>query len=441
MNDTDQPSTFAPAGTSRAARKKYWIALLVLAAAALVLFLTIRHFQHKAQTTADGSARGPGGQNSPVPVSVATAAYGDIELRIPALGTVTPLATVTVRTQISGILQKIAFTEGQLVHQGDLLAQIDPRPYEAAVQQMQGNLRRDQALLADAKLDLARYEGLVKEDSIAVQQLDTQRALVDQYQGTIESDEGQLKTAQVNLIYTRIVSPVTGRVGLRQVDQGNYVTPGDANGIVVVNEVQPITVIFPIPEDYVPALVRRLREGGALTVEAYDRTNSAKLAEGKLLTLDNAIDTTTGTVKLRALFENADGALFPNQFVNIQLLQETLQHQITMPNAAVRRGSPNGVVTTFVYVVKPDRTVEVRPVTLGIVDGERAAVSAGLAAGEMVVTEGGDRLRDGAQVQLPGPAPAGGAGAGAAAPADSANGPPKGAHGTHQQHQHPKPPQ
>ena len=336
-------------------------------------------------------------------------------------------------------MQKIAFTEGQLVHQGDLLAQIDPRPYEAVVQQMQGNLRRDQALLADAKLDLTRYEGLVKEDSIAVQQLDTQRALVDQYQGTIESDEGQLKTAQVNLIYTRIVSPVTGRVGLRQVDQGNYVTPGDANGIVVVNEVQPITVIFPIPEDNVPALVRRLREGGALTVEAYDRTNSTKLADGKLLTLDNAIDTTTGTVKLRALFENADGALFPNQFVNIQLLQETLQHQIIMPNAAVRRGAPNGVVTTFVYVVKPDRTVEVRPVTLGVVDGERAAVSAGLAAGEIVVTEGGDRLRDGAQVQLPGAAPAGGARA--AAPADSANRPPKGAHGTHHQHQQPKPPQ
>ena len=439
MNDTDQLSTLAPAGTARAARKKYWIALLVLAAAALALFLTIRHFQHKAQTAADGSARGPGGQNGPVPVSVATAAYGDVALRIPALGTVTPLATVTVRTQISGILEKIAFTEGQLVHQGDLLAQIDPRPYEAVVQQMQGNLRRDQALLADAKLDLTRYEGLVKEDSIAVQQLDTQRALVDQYQGTIESDEGQLKTAQVNLIYTHIVSPVTGRVGLRQVDQGNYVTPGDANGIVVVNEVQPITVIFPIPEDNVPALVRRLREGGALTVEAYDRTNSAKLADGKLLTLDNAIDTTTGTVKLRALFENADGALFPNQFVNIQLLQETLQHQIIMPNAAVRRGAPNGVVTTFVYVVKPDRTVQVRPVTLGIVDGERAAVSAGLAAGEMVVTEGGDRLRDGARVQLPGAAPAGGARA--AAPADSANRPPKGAHGTHHQHQQPKPPQ
>ncbi len=378
--------------------------VLIIVAVILVLaglVFTIRHLQHTTQTGAGGPGRGPGGQSGPIPVSVATAATGDIELRIPALGTVTPLATVTVKTQISGILQKIAFTEGQLVHQGEIIAQIDPRPYEAAVQQMEGNLRRDQALLADAKLDLKRYEALVKEDSIAVQQLDTQRALVDQYEGTIESDEGQLQTAKVNLIYTRIVSPVNGRVGLRQVDQGNYVTPGDANGIVVINQVQPITVIFPIPEDNVPALIRLQREGGALEVDAYDRTNSAKLAQGKLLTLDNQIDTTTGTVKLRALFDNADGALFPNQFVNIQLLQEVLHNQVIIPNSAVRRGAPNGVVTTFVYVVMPDATVAVRPITLGVVEGDRAAVTAGLAAGETVVTEGGDRLRDGAKVQLP----------------------------------------
>jgi multidrug efflux system membrane fusion protein len=400
-----------PTGGARAFFRKYRIALILLAVALLLVVLIARHFNHKPQAGASGfgpgGPGGPGGQGGPVPVSVATAAYGDIEIRIPALGTVTPLATVTVRTQISGILQRVAFTEGQLVHQGELLAQIDPRPYEAAVQQMQGNLRRDQALLADAKLDLMRYEGLVKEDSIAVQQLDTQRALVDQYAGTIESDEGQLKTAQVNLAYTHIVSPVNGRVGLRQVDQGNYVTPGDTNGIVVINQVQPITVIFPIPEDNVPALMRRLRDGATLTAEAYDRTNSAKLADGKLLTLDNEIDTTTGTVKLRAQFDNADGALFPNQFVNIQLLQELLPHQITIPNSAVRRGAPNGVVTTFVYVVNADHTVTVRPVTLGVVDGERVAVKSGLAVGELVVTEGGDRLRDGAQVMLPQAAAAG----------------------------------
>jgi membrane fusion protein, multidrug efflux system len=401
INDKDDLGGSAQPGGARAFLRKHRIALILLAATLLSAVLIARHFSHKPQPTPGGSGVGAGGQGGPVPVSVATTSYGDIQLRIPALGTVTPLATVTVRTQISGILQTIAFTEGQLVHQGDLLAQIDPRPYEAAVQQMQGNLRHDQALLANAKIDLQRYEGLVKEDSIAVQQLDTQRALVSQYAGTIESDEGQLKTAQVNLAYTRIVSPLSGRVGLRQVDQGNYVTAGDANGIVVVNQVQPITVIFPIPEDNVPALMRRLHDGATLTVEAYDRTNSAKIAEGKLLTLDNAIDITTGTVKLRAQFNNADGALFPNQFVNVQLLQELLQHQIVIPNSAVRRGAPSGVVTTFVYVVNSDHTVAVRPVTLGVVDGERVAVNSGLTAGEIVVTEGGDRLRAGAQVMLP----------------------------------------
>jgi len=366
---------------------------------------------------------GRGGQNGPVAVSVATVTSGDIQLRVPALGTVTPLATVTVRTQISGIMQRILFTEGQIVRKGDSLAQIDPRPYEAALQQMRGNLRRDQALLADAKLDLKRYEGLIKEDSIAQQQLDTQRALVDQDAGTVESDEGQVKTASVNLLYTHIAAPVTGRAGLRQVDQGNYVTPGDANGIVVINQLQPITVIFPIPEDNVPTLLQRLHGGGALGVEAYDRTNSAKLADGELLTIDNQMDVSTGTVKLRAQFENADGVLFPNQFVNIQLLQELLKNQIIIPNSAVRRGAPNGVVSTFVYVVNPGHTVKVRPVTLGVVDGERVAVTQGLEAGEVVVTEGGDRLRDGAEVQLPstgGPAaasqPPGSARPGAAPP-------------------------
>jgi len=211
----------------------------------------------------------------------------------------------------------------------------------------------------------------------------------------------------VNLIYTHIAAPVAGRVGLRQVDQGNYVTPGDANGIVVINQLQPITVIFTIPEDNVPALLRGLHDGGPMTVEAYDHPNSTKIAEGKLLTFDNQIDVTTGTVKLRAQFENTDGVLFPNQFVNIQLLQELLHDQIIIPNAAVRRGAPSGVVSTFVYVVGSDRTVKVRPVTLGVVDGERIAVTKGLAVGEVVVTEGGDRLRDGAEVDLPGaPKPA-----------------------------------
>lgn len=360
--------------------------------------------------------RGRNGQNGPVAVSVATAVSGDIEVKIPALGTVTPLATVTVRTQITGTLQKIYFTEGQFVRQGDALAQIDPRPYEAALQQMEGNLKRDQALLADAKLDLKRYEGLVKEDSIAQQQLDTQRALVDQYTGTIQADEGQVKTAQVNLVYTHIIAPVTGRVGLRQVDQGNYVTPSDTNGIVLLNQLQPITVIFTIPEDNVPAVMKRLHEGATLTAAAFDKPNVTKLADGKLLTVDNSIDVSTGTIKLRALFENADSTLFPNQFVNIQLLVDVLHNQVIMPNAAVRRGAPNGVASTFVYLVNADRTVTVRPVTLGVVDGEKVSVTAGLKPGEIVVTEGGDRLREGSQVSLPSSTPVGTPAAGTAKP-------------------------
>ena len=373
--------------------------MLVIAVLMAVFVMYLRQKQPVAPP------RGRNGQNGPVAVSVATAVSGDIQVKIPALGTVTPLATVTVRTQITGTLQKIFFTEGQVVREGSSLAQIDPRPYEAALQQMEGNLKRDQALLADAILDLKRYAALVKEDSIAAQQLDTQRALVDQLTGTIQADEGQVKTAKVNLVYTHITSPVTGRVGLRQVDQGNYVTPGDTNGIVLINQLQPITVIFSIPEDNVSAVMKRLHAGASLTVEAYDRTNATKIADGKLLTVDNSIDITTGTIKLRAVFDNADDSLFPNQFVNIQLLQDVLNNQIIMPNSAVRRGAPNGVATTFVYVVNSDNTVTVRPVTLGVVDGEKVAVTAGLKAGEVVVTEGGDRLRDGAQVQLPNSAP------------------------------------
>ena len=421
-NDQESLDSSATARDSKPFIVRHWKVLLILVVVIVAMIVLIRYIQQKQPVGAvppGGSAaagRGgrPGGQNAPVAVSTATAAIGEIDIKIPALGTVTPLATVTVRTQISGIMQKIFFTEGQLVKQGDTLAQIDPRPYEAALQQQQGNLKRDQALLADAKLDLKRYEGLVKEDSIAQQQLDTQRALVDQYVGTVESDQGQLKTAEVNLIYTKISAPATGIVGLRQVDQGNYVTPGDSNGVVLLNQLQPITVIFAIPEDNVSAIAKRVNAGAALTVEAFDRTNSNKIADGKLLTLDNTIDITTGTVKLRAQFANEDRALFPNQFVNIQLLVDTLKNQVIMPNSAVRRGAPNGVTTEFVYIVNSDRTVSVRPVTLGVVDGERVAVLKGLAAGEMVVTEGADRLRDGAQVLLPNSKPPAGSADGAA---------------------------
>jgi multidrug efflux system membrane fusion protein len=408
----EDPQFLSPPRDSRSFIARHWRALTIALIIVALLVAFVLYLRTKQPVAAP--PRGRNGQNGPVAVSVATALSGDIQLKIPALGTVTPLATVTVRTQITGTLQKIFFTEGQFVHQGDALAQIDPRPYEAALQQMEGNLKRDQALLANAKVDLKRYVGLVKEDSVAEQQLDTQRALVDQLVGTIEADEGQVRTAQVNLVYTHIIAPVTGRVGLRPVDQGNYVTPGDANGIVLINQLQPITVIFSIPEDNVSAVMKRVQSGAVLPVDAYDRPNTTKIASGKLLTVDNSIDITTGMVKLRAQFDNTDSSLFPNQFVNIQLLQDVLANQIIMPNAAVRRGAPNGVATTFVYVVKADSSVSVRPVTLGVVDGENVAVTAGLKAGEVVVTEGGDRLRDGAQVQLPNAAPAPAAGAPAA---------------------------
>jgi membrane fusion protein, multidrug efflux system len=377
--------------------------IIVLVLLALAVVWIVHHGVSSPVGTGPNAGNGNGnGHDDPVAVSVASAAKGEIPESIPALGTVTPLATVTVKTQISGQLVQVAFKEGQMVQAGDFLAQIDPRPYQAALDQAQGNLRRDRALLANAKLDLTRYEGLVAEDSIAKQQLDTQASLVEQYEGTVVGDEAQVATAKINLQYTHIVSPVSGRVGLRQVDAGNYVTPADTNGLVVVTQLQPITVIFPVPEDNVRTISRRLREGTSLAVTAYDRTNTVKLADGKLLTVDNQIDPTTGTIKLRAEFDNKDGSLFANQFVNIRLLVDVLHDQIVIPSAAVRRGAPNGVATTFVYRLKDRDKVAVEPVTLGQTDGDRVAVLAGLAIGDVVVTEGADRLREGAAVVLPG---------------------------------------
>ncbi len=389
-----------PPGSTRRRRT-----VIIVALALLLLGFFVWRALHRSAPTGERSgqfAQGFANEEAPIAVSVARATSGDIAVRIPALGTVTPLAVVTVKTQVTGQLQTIAFKEGQLVHKGQFLAQIDPRPYQAALDQARGNLSRDQALLADAHLDLKRYEDLIKQDAVSGQQLDTQRATVAQYEGAVAADKGQVSAAGVNLAYTHITAPITGRVGLRQVDAGNYVTPADTNGIVIITQLQPITVIFPVAEDYVPQLEQRLSQGVTLPVVAYDKANSKKLATGKLLTLDNQIDPTTGTVKLRAIFDNQDGALFPNQFVNVDLLQDTEHGDLVIPESSVRRGAPNGVVSTFVYLVKPDSTVTVRPVTLGTLDGDRVAVKSGLAEGDTVVTEGGDRLRDGARVLLPG---------------------------------------
>ncbi|MGH8219587.1 MAG: efflux RND transporter periplasmic adaptor subunit [Steroidobacteraceae bacterium] len=411
-----------PGGGTR--RRRVWIGLGVVLLL-VVAFLVVRGLNRGPSPGERGGGRfGQGFQNAEtaIAVSVAKATVGDIAVRIPALGTVTPLATVTVKSEVTGILERVAFKEGQLVHKGELLAQIDPRPYEATLAQAQGNLARDQAFLADAKLDLKRYEDLIKQDAVSGQQLDTQRSTVAQYVGSVEADKGQVNAAAVNLAFTRITAPLTGRVGLRQVDAGNYITPGDANGIVVITQVQPITVIAPVAEDYVPQIERRISQGATLSVTVKDRANSKVLATGKLLTLDNQIDPTTGTVKLRAIFDNKDGALFPNQFVNVELLEDTLHGQLVIPEAAVRRGAPNGVVSTYVYLVKPDSTVTVRPVVLGTLDGDRVAVTSGLVAGDTVVTEGGDRLRDGAQIILPGAQPPQPAARPAGKPGQRANG-------------------
>ncbi len=320
----------------------------------------------------------------------------DISIALGALGTVTPLATVTIRTQIAGQLQQIAFTEGQMVHKGDFLAQIDPRPYQVVLQQAQGQLAKDQALLDQSKADLARYQTLAKQDSIAHQQADNQVFLVQQYQGAVTIDNAQIDSAKLNIAYCRIVSPIDGRAGLRQVDVGNYAQASDANGIVIITQIEPISITFTIPEDNLPDVMRRMKSGAKLPVTAFDRANTKQLATGTLLTTDNQIDTTTGTVKLRAAFDNKDDSLFPQQFVNVILLVDTLKDQVAAPVAAIQSGS----IGSFVYVVGADNTVTARPVTTGPRDGDFISITKGLDVGEHVVIDGIDRLRDGAKVMV-----------------------------------------
>src|SRR5215467_8691646 len=333
---------------------------------------------------------------APVPVGVALVEKGDMPVMLSQLGTVIPLAMVTVKTQISGYLTKVAFREGQMVNKGDFLAQIDPRPYQVALEQAEAQLAKDQATLKNAQVDLQRYNTLVAQNSIAKQTRDTQVSLVAQDEATVKADQAQIDAQKLNLTYCRIVSPVTGRVGLRQVDPGNYVQTSDANGIVVVTQLQPISVIFTLPEDNLPEVIKRLRSGAVLAVTAYDRAGTTELAQGKLDTVDNQIDTTTGTVRLRAIFDNDEGTLFPNQFVNAKLFVNTLQDVVLVPNSAIQRGAPG----TFVYAVKPDQTVAVEKVKVGPTDGQHIAILTGLEPGESVVIDGADRLREGAKITL-----------------------------------------
>jgi membrane fusion protein, multidrug efflux system len=347
---------------------------------------------------ARSSAPGEGAPNGPraVPVVAAAARTDDIGVFLDGLGTVTPLATVTVRTRVDGQLMRVGFKEGDLVHAGDLLAEIDPRPFEVQLAQAEGQMTRDQALLANAKVDLERYRGLVKQDAVPKQQLDTQVALVRQYEGAVGIDQGQIDDAKLQLTYSRITAPVGGRLGLRLVDPGNMVHASDTGGLVVLTQMQPIDVVFTLPEDDLPPVLARLRAGTPLRVDAHDREGAKKLATGVLLTVDNVIDPTTGTVRLKAEFPNDDEALFPNQFVNARLELDVRHDATVVPAAAIQRGTQGA----FVYVVKDDQTVEARPVRVGVTEGDDAALDEGVAPGELVVVDGASGLRAGSKVTV-----------------------------------------
>jgi multidrug efflux system membrane fusion protein len=386
----------APPTTPTPVRKKsyWWVWVLVLCLAGAAAY---RWYPRTAEgQSAAGSAKGDKSGGKAVPVVATTSRRGDMPVYLTGLGTVTAFNTVTVRSRVDGQIMKIAFTEGQLVKENDLLVEVDPRPFQVMLEQAEGQKARDVALLDNALIDLERYKVLFKQEAIPKQQLDTQIALVAQDQAVIKSDQAAIDNAKLQLVYSKITSPLTGRVGLRLVDQGNIIHATDVNGLVVITQLQPIAVIFNIAEDSLPA-ARRKMQNETLHIDAWDRELKKKLAQGKLLTIDNQIDQTTGTVRFKGEFPNEDNTLFPNQFVNARLLLDTRHNAVIIPTAAIQHSSPQSM---FVYVVKPDNTAEVRNIVSTLTEGDEAAVDSGLEPGENVVIDGVDKLQQGTKVSM-----------------------------------------
>ncbi|WP_263054139.1 MdtA/MuxA family multidrug efflux RND transporter periplasmic adaptor subunit [[Curtobacterium] plantarum] len=385
--------------------KKTLIVLALIAVAAGGYYAWQRHAQPQSSSQSDapaplgGKGGGDGARRPLAPVQAATATSQSVPHYLSGLGTVTAANTATVRSRVNGDLLAIHFTEGQQVKAGELLAEVDPRPYQVALTQAQGQLAKDQATLANARRDLARFEKLAKTSLVSQQELDTQRSLVSETLGTLKADEGSVASAQLNLTYSRITAPIAGRVGLKQVDVGNYVTSGDTTGIVVITQTHPIDVVFTLAENSISSILKAQKSGESLLVEAWDRSNQNLIASGKLLSLDNQIDVTTGTIKIKARFDNQDDTLFPNQFVNVRLKVNTLQDAIVIPPAALQMGNEGN----FVWVVNSDNKVSKKSVIAGLQDSEKVVVSAGLEAGERVVTDGLDRLTEGAKVEVVAP--------------------------------------